>query len=74
MARAEQAKRTGREPLAGERVGNAGGGSRLRTDYFGRQQQLEDNVIGARNKLEQAYRVRGGHAMKAACPGRSISG
>ena len=58
VARAEQAKRTGREPRAGERVGNAGGGSRLRTVYFDRQQQLEDDVIAARKKLEEAHRVR----------------
>ncbi|MDQ6880602.1 MAG: DUF4124 domain-containing protein [Pseudomonadota bacterium] len=58
VARAEQAKRTGREPLAGERVGIVGRGSRLRTGYFDRQQQLEDDVTDARKKLEEAYRVR----------------
>ncbi|HEY8707271.1 MAG TPA: DUF4124 domain-containing protein [Burkholderiaceae bacterium] len=58
LARAEQAMRDGREPLAGERVGNARGGSRLRADYFDRQQQLEDAVKDARAKLDEAYRVR----------------
>jgi hypothetical protein len=58
LARAEQAMRDGREPLAGERVGNARGGSRLRADYFDRQQQLEDAVKDARAKVDEAYRLR----------------
>ncbi len=58
LADAEQALRNGREPLAGERVGNAGGGSRLRGEYFERQKQLELAVQAARTKLEDAYRAR----------------
>ncbi len=58
LAQAEQAMRNGREPLAGERAGIAGGGSRLRADYFDRQQQLEDAVQKARAQLEEAYRLR----------------
>ena len=58
LARAEQAVRHGREPLAGERAGIAGGGSRLRTDYFDRQQQLEDDVKDAHTQLDEAYRLR----------------
>lgn len=58
LAQAEQAMRNGREPLAGERVGIAGGGSRLRADYFDRQQQLEEAVQKARAQLEEAYRLR----------------
>lgn len=48
QASAERAFRRGRAPLAGERVGNAGGGSRLLPAYFARQQQLELAVEGAR--------------------------
>lgn len=58
LARAEQGVQHGREPLAGERAGIAGGGSRLRTDYFDRQQQLEDDVKDARTQLDEAYRLR----------------
>jgi hypothetical protein len=54
---AEEAKRTGEEPLAGERTGVAGGGSRLSEEYFQRQKGLEDAVVNARNALEQARRA-----------------
>ena len=58
LSAAEHAARSGRSPQAGERVGNAGGGSRLRSEYFGRQKELEDAVQEARNKLDEAYRKR----------------
>jgi hypothetical protein len=58
LADAEQALRNGREPLAGERVGNARGGSRLRGDYFERQKQLELAVQAARATLDDGYRAR----------------
>lgn len=58
LADAERALRTGREPKAGERVGLAGGGSRLREDYFERQKQMELAVQAARTGLEAAYRAR----------------
>jgi hypothetical protein len=44
LAQAERAAREGRVPRAGERVGNAGGGSRLRAAYFDRQKRLEEAV------------------------------
>lgn len=44
----------GREPLPGERVGLAGGGSRLRPEYFERQQKLERELEAARVRLEDA--------------------
>lgn len=55
---AEHAARSGRSPNAGERVGNAGGGSRLRTEYFARQKALEDTVQEARSQVDETYRKR----------------
>ena len=60
LDRAERAFRQGREPLPGERVGNAGGGSRLRPAYFERQKRLELAVEQARTRLNDAYRARDG--------------
>jgi hypothetical protein len=51
---AEEAKRSGEEPLPGERLGTAGGGSRLSDEYFERQKQLEQNVETARRELNDA--------------------
>ena len=58
LARAERAFRVGRVPLAGERVGNARGGSRLRPEYFARQKKLEVAAEQLRTKLSDAYRAR----------------
>lgn len=58
LAIAERAMHQGRTPLAGERIGNAGGGSRLRAEYFDRQKALEDAVQAARGNLEAAYQQR----------------
>lgn len=58
LSAAEHSARSGRRPQAGERVGNAGGGSRLRTEYFERQKRLEDAVREARSKVDEAYRKR----------------
>ncbi len=55
---AERAFRRGRAPLPGERVGNAGGGSRLRSAYFARLKQSELDVERARARLSAAYRAR----------------
>jgi hypothetical protein len=51
---AEDAKRSGEEPLPGERIGTAGGGSRLTDQYFERQKQLEQRVEDARRELDEA--------------------
>lgn len=51
---AEDAKRAGEEPLPGERLGTAGGGSRLTDEYFERQKQLEQKVEDARRELNEA--------------------
>jgi hypothetical protein len=46
------------EPLAGERLGNVGGHSRLTPDYFERQRALAAEVDAARARLDEAYRMR----------------
>jgi hypothetical protein len=51
---AEAARDGGKEPLPGERLGTAGGGSRLTDDYFARQKRLEDDVTKARRRVEEA--------------------
>lgn len=58
LSTAEHAARSGRVPQAGERVGNAGGGSRLRVTYFDRQKQLEVAIQQARARVDEAYRRR----------------
>ena len=55
LSTAEQAIRSGRAPRAGERVGNADGGTRLRTTYFDRQSALETAAQDARTGVEHAY-------------------
>ena len=56
LQEAEEWQRAGVEPLPGERLGIAGGGSRLGPDYFARQEQLEKDVQKARARLDKAYR------------------
>jgi len=51
---AEAARDAGKEPLPGERIGTAGGASRLTDAYWQRQKSLEENVEKARRGLEQA--------------------
>lgn len=51
---AEAARAGGVEPLEGERIGTAGGGSRLTESYDARQRQLDTAVEQARRELEQA--------------------
>jgi len=50
---AEAARDAGKEPLPGERIGTAGGASRLTDAYWQRQKILEENVEKARRGLEQ---------------------
>jgi len=55
----EERQQAGQQPLPGERIGNAlGRGSRLRPEYFERQQRLASEVEQARARLERAYRDR----------------
>src|SRR5689334_9790700 len=54
LQEAEAARAAGKEPLPGERIGTAGGGSRLNEAYDARQRSLDDAVERARRDLEQA--------------------
>lgn len=58
LSEAERAARDGRTPLASERIGIAGGGSRLQAEYFERQKLLEEAIQDARVKVDEAYRLR----------------
>lgn len=58
LAKAERASRDGRSPRAGERIGDAGGGTRLRADYFERQRHLEDAIKESKARVDEAYRLR----------------
>jgi hypothetical protein len=54
---AAEAKRDqGEEPLEGERIGSAAGGSRPRQNYFARQMLLEQDVAAARKRYEEALK------------------
>ena len=48
----------GREPLAGERLGLKGGGSRLSPEYEARVEGLERDVANAELRLQRAYEAR----------------
>jgi hypothetical protein len=51
---AEAARAAGQEPLPGERLGTAGGASRLTDEYFERQKKLSADVETAKRRLEEA--------------------
>jgi hypothetical protein len=50
---AEAAQAAGKEPLPGERLGTAGGASRLTDEYWERQKSLEATVAEARKRLDE---------------------
>ena len=54
LRNAEAARTAGKEPLEGERIGTAGGASRLSEAYDERQRRLEEAVARARRELEAA--------------------
>lgn len=54
LRRAEAELAAGKEPLPGERLGTAKGGSRLTDQYWERQKKLEEAVKEARRQLEEA--------------------
>ena len=53
LRQAEAARAAGTEPLPGERVGTAGGASRLNDAYYARQKKLNDAVENAQRNLDQ---------------------
>jgi hypothetical protein len=53
LKQAEAARESGKEPLAGERQGTAGGTSRLTEAYFARQKSLDLAVEAARVRLKE---------------------
>ena len=57
LQQAETALEAGKEPLPGERLGTAGGGSRLTDAYWERQTKLEQAVESARARLEKAQQA-----------------
>lgn len=58
LQKAQAARDAGKEPLPGERIGTAGGASRLTDDYHARQKALEESVAAARKRLDEAQRGR----------------
>ena len=53
LRQAEAARAAGKEPLPGERVGTAGGASRLNDAYYARQNKLNEAVQNAQRNLDQ---------------------
>lgn len=53
LREAEAARAAGKEPLPGERLGTAGGASRLSEAYYERQSKLDAAVAKARRELDQ---------------------
>jgi hypothetical protein len=51
---AQAARDNGKEPLPDERIGTAGGASRLNDAYFERQRRLEEAVERAQRELDEA--------------------
>lgn len=49
---AEAARAAGKEPLASERIGTAGGASRITDAYYERQKRLDEAVEKARRDLD----------------------
>jgi hypothetical protein len=58
LGAADKALAVGREPIPGERIATADGGSRLSEAHFDRIKALEDDVKFAQERLERARRER----------------
>ena len=54
LREAQAARDNGKEPLPGERIGTAGGASRLNDAYFERQRMLEEAVGKAQREVDEA--------------------
>jgi hypothetical protein len=50
--------KNGSIPTAFDRIGNKGGGTRLRESYFLRVARLQESVDKAKHALDKAYRER----------------
>ena len=53
VRKAEAAIANGKEPLPGERIGTAGGKSRLNDAYWERQKKLREDLVKARDNLNR---------------------
>ena len=53
VRKAEAALANGKEPLPGERIGTAGGASRLNDAYWERQKKLKEDLVNARDNLNR---------------------
>jgi len=60
LQKAKAALEAGREPQPGERIGRAGGGTRLTDAYFERIKSLESSVAAAQKKFDDALVQRSG--------------
>jgi hypothetical protein len=58
LAAARRKLEAGREPLPGERLGTAGGRSRLSPEYESRIADLEREVAAADARVKRAYEAR----------------
>ncbi|MDB5905707.1 MAG: hypothetical protein JWM26_4585 [Betaproteobacteria bacterium] len=58
LQKAQAAAEAGKEPLPGERIGTAGGNSRLTDAYFERQKSLALAVDSARKRVQQLEGAR----------------
>jgi hypothetical protein len=58
LAAARRKLEAGREPLPGERLGTAGGRSRLSPEYESRIAELEREVAAAETRVKSAYDAR----------------
>jgi len=56
LTAAQQAARNGVEPIEGERIGTAGGASRLTDAYHERQRRLQADVVRAQGNLDNALK------------------
>ena len=54
LRRLEAAREQAKEPLAGERIGTVGGGSRFTDAYWERQKRLDQTIEAMRRDLEKA--------------------
>jgi len=59
VRKAEAAIANGKEPLPGERIGTAGGASRLNDSYWERQKKLREDLVKARDNVTKLRTEQG---------------